>query len=69
MSHRRVGRDHEVEILNHRRRVHEWTNRRIEPIAQIDDREISLSNLFAARPLLQTDEPQAVDPRQRRKPM
>ena len=63
MGQRRVGRDHQVKVLDHRGGVHEV----VEPAAQVNHGKAAreLFELLGARTLLKTEEFQAGNTRQR----
>ena len=68
MGHGRIGGDDQVEILHHRRRVHEWTGGFVDFGAEVDDSEVRVfGDLFGPWSFLQTDKTHAADLGQRGK--
>ena len=67
MPDRRIGRHHQVQIADHRRRLDERAGRFVQPAGQIENRKIDLGHLLRAKALLQADQPHAAQAGQRRK--
>ena len=61
------ARDHQVEIADHGRGVHERAGRFVQPIGKIENRKIDRCDLLRSKSLLQADQLHAGQAGQRRK--